>query len=94
MNSNKIENRSDYGGIDLKELFAHWKEAIECHYSKNVISEVKIDDTRIDIILQWSHKEHKTYKLGCRMELYKRMEDYEKTFIRYGIHKVDNGSVN
>ncbi len=90
MNSNKIENRSDYGGIDLKELFAHWKEAIECHYSKNVISEVKIDDTRIDIILQWSHKEHKTYKLGCRMELYKRMEDYEKTFIRYGIHKVDD----
>lgn len=88
INSNKIDNCSDNGKIDFKEPLTHWGEAIKHHYNKDVITDIKVENNHIETILQWSSKEH-NYKLGCRMEFYKRMEGYEKTFFRYGIHKVD-----
>ena len=88
INSNKIENCSGNERIDFKEALTHWREAIDHLYSKDVISHIKVENNHIEIIFSWSSKEH-NYKLGCRMEFYRRMEKYEKTFFRYGIHKVD-----
>lgn len=85
--NNVINNNVD--NINYKEIPANWEKTIKSRYSQDLITDIEIKDKCIDIIFQWESKEHKIYKLGCLMELYPKTEDYEKTFFRYGIHKVD-----
>lgn len=85
--NNVINNNAD--NINYKEIPANWGKNIKSRYSQDLITDIEIKDKCIDIIFQWESKEHKIYKLGCLMELYPKTEDYEKTFFRYGIHKVD-----
>ncbi len=81
---------TDNRAANFKETIANWREILRSHYS-DVISDINVTDSEVDIIFNCTPKQSKlSYKFGCRMEMDKKMEGYEKTFIRFGLYKIDD----
>lgn len=85
------KNNNYDNATNIMEIINTWGKMLECHYSKDVISGIDLTDSKIDVIFKlFSIQNNRSYKFGCRMEIYKKWDRYEQTFIRYGIYKIDD----
>lgn len=88
INSDKIMSESDNRIFNFQKTLTHWKEIIESHYSKDIITSVKVGDSCLEIIFQWKYKEQ-NYKLRCRLEI---LKDTQK--IRYVIYNEEEDNTH
>lgn len=84
INENDFKNYLNNGVSDFKVTLTHWKEVIQNHYSKDIITSIEVvGDTCLEIVFEWKYKERK-YKLRCRLEILKDTQQ-----IRYKIYNKE-----